>query len=54
MDYSKYYDNIRHDELYDRLSKYVQNDTALWLMGEILKRSSLNSVSIAISKVNVQ
>lgn len=42
MDYSKYYDNIRHDELYDRLSKYVQNDTALWLMGEILKRSKVD------------
>lgn len=42
MDYSKYYDNLHHDELYDIMCKYVHNDTALWLMQEILKRSKVD------------
>lgn len=42
MDYSKYYDNIHHDELYDLICRYVQNDTALWLMREILKRAKVD------------
>lgn len=42
MDYSKYYDNIRHDELYDLLCKYVHDDTALWLLREILQRAKVD------------
>lgn len=32
MDFSKYYDNIRHDKLMELFEKYVDDDTALWFL----------------------
>lgn len=38
IDYSKYYDNIRHDVLIDLFRKYVHDDTALWLLEIIISQ----------------
>ena len=42
VDFSKYYDNIWHSALLEILSRYVSDDCALWLLGEILKRSEID------------
>lgn len=42
MDYSKYYDNIRHDILLDLFRKYVHDDLAIWLIEKILQRSRVD------------
>jgi hypothetical protein len=42
IDFSKYYDNIRHDVLMELFEKYVSDDTALWLLREILNRSKVD------------
>lgn len=42
MDFSKYYDNIRHDVVLDQFRKYVQNDTALWLIEQVVKREAID------------
>lgn len=42
MDYSKYYDNIRHQTLLDLFSKYINNDNVLWLLRKIIKRSEID------------
>lgn len=42
IDYSKYYDNIRHDVFYELVTKYVQDPTALWLLRKILDRAKVD------------
>ncbi len=36
MDFSKYYDNIRHKELMDIFKKYIKDDTAIYLLQTII------------------
>ncbi|MCC8047309.1 MAG: RNA-directed DNA polymerase [Clostridiales bacterium] len=38
MDFSKYYDNIRHDILLDQLRKYVHDDTAIWMAEKLIRQ----------------
>lgn len=38
MDFSKYYDNIRHKELMDLFRKYITDETALYLLETIVDR----------------
>jgi len=42
LDFKKYYDNIRHDRLMEVMNRYVKNDTALWLLEEIVARSRVD------------
>lgn len=42
IDYSKYYDNIRHDVLLELFERYVDNDHALWLLRKIVERSQVD------------
>ena len=42
IDYTKYYDNIRHDKFYDLIAKYTDNDLALWLLKQILDRERVD------------
>lgn len=42
IDFSKYYDNIRHDVLLDLFSKYVSDDTSMWLLAETIKKSEVD------------
>lgn len=42
IDFSKYYDNIRHDVLLDLFDQYVNDDTAMWLLRETMKRSEVD------------
>ena len=42
IDYSKYYDNIRHDIFYDLVSKYVADPNALWLLRKTLDRARVD------------
>lgn len=42
MDFSKYYDNIRHDSLIALFEKYVHNQTALWLLEKTLDRAKVD------------
>lgn len=37
MDYSKYYDNIRHDKLKAEIAKYIDDPESLWLLDRILE-----------------
>lgn len=37
IDFSKYYDNIRHDKLKATVSKYVHNPEYLWLLDRVLE-----------------
>lgn len=36
MDFSKYYDNIRHDKLMEAIVKHIQNPEEFWLLSKIL------------------
>lgn len=36
IDFSKYYDNIRHDKLMEEIVKYVHDPQELWLLSKIL------------------
>ena len=36
MDFSKYYDNIRHDKLMEAIVKHIHNPEELWLLSKIL------------------
>lgn len=36
IDFSKYYDNIRHDKLIEEIVKYVHDPQELWLLSKIL------------------
>lgn len=37
IDFSKYYDNIRHDKLKEAVSKYIHNPEYLWLLDRVLE-----------------
>lgn len=42
IDFSKYYDNIRHDVLMELFEKYVSDETALWLLRKTIARSEVD------------
>lgn len=42
MDFSKYYDNIRHDKLMELFEKYVDDDTALWFLEKIVDNEQVD------------
>ncbi len=42
IDYSKYYDNIRHDVLMSQFRKYIHDPTALWLLEMTLDMSKVD------------
>lgn len=42
MDFSKYYDNIRHDVLMNLFGKYVDDELALWLLQKTIDRSKVD------------
>ena len=42
MDYSKYYDNIRHDKLMDIFRSLPIDETSLWLIKQSLKRDEID------------
>lgn len=42
IDFSKYYDNIRHDRLMVMFEKYIHDEHALWLLRETIKRSRVD------------
>lgn len=42
MDYSKFYDNIRHAELLEILEKHMQDETAKWLLEKILENAKVD------------
>lgn len=42
IDFTKYYDNIRHDELLRIFSKYIDNDDALWFLNKIIDNEKLD------------
>lgn len=42
IDFSKYYDNIRHDKLMELFRKYVKDEHTLWLLQESIKRARVD------------
>ena len=42
IDFSKYYDNIRHDMLLSLFRQYISNEHALWLLEKTIKRSKVD------------
>ena len=42
IDFSKYYDNIRHDRLKEAVSKYVHNPEYLWLLDRVLENFQID------------
>jgi len=42
IDYSKYYDNIRHEVLVDQIGKYVTDETSMWLLRKVVDRSKVD------------
>lgn len=42
IDFSKYYDNIRHDVLLELFGKYVSDDLSMWLLEETIKKSEID------------
>ena len=42
IDFSKYYDNLLHSVLYDMFDRYVQDDTARWLLRKTIERSKVD------------
>lgn len=42
IDFSKYYDNIRHDVLMDLFRRYVKDEHALWLLEKSISRSRVD------------
>ena len=42
IDFSKYYDNIRHDILMEQFKAITDNEHALWLLEKILNRSKVD------------
>lgn len=42
MDYSKYYDNVRHDKLIDLLHRYVKDEQVMGLVKEMLKKHQVD------------
>lgn len=51
IDYSKYYDNIKHDVLLDLIKKYVSDETAIWLVEKILKKARIDVSYMTDEKV---
>ena len=41
IDFSKYYDNIRHDKLMELFEKYINDEHALWLLRKTIDRSKV-------------
>ena len=42
IDFSKYYDNIRHDVLIEQFEKYTHDEDALWLLRKIIDHSKVD------------
>ena len=42
IDFSKYYDNIRHDKLMELFEKYIDDEHALWLLRKTIERSKVD------------
>lgn len=42
IDFSKYYDNIRHDVLLNLFDHYVDSEDAMWLLGKTVKQSEVD------------
>lgn len=42
IDFSKYYDNIRHDILMELMKKYVTDEHSLWLLQKMVDRSKVD------------
>lgn len=42
IDFSKYYDNLRHDEIMKMFRKYIKDEYALWLLEVILENSRVD------------
>lgn len=42
IDFSKYYDNIRHDVLINLFDKYVSDDLSMWVLRETIKKSEVD------------
>lgn len=42
IDFSKYYDNIRHEDLMALFRKYIHDETALWLLEKTLDRAKVD------------
>lgn len=42
IDFSKYYDNIRHNLVMGLFEKYVENDYAIWLLKKTLKKAEID------------
>lgn len=42
MDYSKYYDNIRHEKLLEIFKRFVSDETTLWLIEQSLQQSAID------------
>lgn len=42
IDFSKYYDNIRHEQLMDLFYKYVSDEKTLWLLSKVLDRAKVD------------
>lgn len=42
FDFTKYYDNIRHDELKQLFRKYVDDETALWLADKAIDHAAVD------------
>ncbi len=42
MDFSKFYDNIRHDQLLEMFRTYAHDDLAIWLLEKIIERARVD------------
>ena len=42
IDFSKYYDNLRHDMLLSLFRQYISNEHALWLLEKTIERSKVD------------
>lgn len=42
IDFSKYYDNIRHDVLMEMFRRYIKDEHALWLLEKTIERSRVD------------
>lgn len=42
INFSKYYDNIRHDKLMELFEKYIDDEHALWLLRKTIDRSKVD------------
>ena len=42
IDFSKYYDNIRHDKLLEMFEKHIHDEHALWLLRKTIERARVD------------